>query len=396
MTDFDALSNDQLLSALDSLVASERRLLARVIGMLIEVEDRRLHLELAYPSMFAFCTSKLRLSEGEAYRRLLAARLARRFPEIIELIESGAIHLTALEILRDHLTEENRHDLLAAASHKTKAQVQALLAACAPKADAPSKIRKLPAPQPPLNLEPSVPPPAPRPEQKPRLEPLSPGRYKVQFTASEDLKRKLERAKDLLSHANPTRDLAVIVERAVDLLLGELEKTRRGKAKRARRRTPRRPGGSNGRAARATRREVFERDGDQCTYVGPDGKRCEATAFLELDHVDSRALGGGDESHNLRVRCRAHNRLWAEQTFGKQHVARSIHLRQRKCAPKNERFDDAAESQKWDKLLGALTHSGFAAKQAKIALERIRRGDGPVAWSSSIEELLRAALQSLT
>ena len=155
-----------------------------------------------------------------------------------------------------------------------------------------------------------------------------------------------------------------------------------------------------GRASRATQREVFERDGERCTCVGPDGKRCDATAFLELDHIDSRALGGGDDSPNLRVRCRAHNRLWAEQTFGKEHVERRIHFRQQKSILHDERFrpteDDAAEAEKWDKLLGALTHSGFAPKQARRALALLRGGDGPVSWSSPVDELLRAALQVLT
>ena len=153
-------------------------------------------------------------------------------------------------------------------------------------------------------------------------------------------------------------------------------------------------------APRARPGEVFQRDGDRCTYVGPDGNRCEATAFLELDHIDSRALGGGDDSQNLRVRCRAYNRLWAEQTFGKDHVERRIHLRQRKSMPRKERFipteDDAREVEKWDKLLGALTHSGFAPQQAQRALALLRGGAGPVSWSSPVDELLRAALQVLT
>src|SRR5690242_13501626 len=39
-----------------------------------------------------------------------------------------------------------------------------------------------------------------------------------------ELKGKLERATDLMSHANPKRELAVVLERALDLLLTKLEK----------------------------------------------------------------------------------------------------------------------------------------------------------------------------
>ena len=126
--DPSTLSNEELLSTLDSLSACERKLVARVVWMLMEIEDRRLHLELAYSSMFSFCTSKLQMSAGEAYRRIVAARLARRFPEIIGLLEGGAIHISALELLRDHLTDKNHQELLSAASGKTKSEIEALLA----------------------------------------------------------------------------------------------------------------------------------------------------------------------------------------------------------------------------------------------------------------------------
>ncbi len=81
---------------------------------------------------------------------------------------------------------------------------------------------------------------------------------------------------------------------------------------------------------REVRRQVFERDGERCSYVDAEGNRCPASGFLELDHVHPKALGGTDDAANLRVRCRAHNRHYAEQVFGRQHVAARIHLRQRK------------------------------------------------------------------
>ena len=43
-----------------------------------------------------------------------------------------------------------------------------------------------------------------------------------------------------------------------------------------------------------------------------------------------RALGGPHDAENLRVLCRAHNRLHAEEVFSSERVARRIHLRQRK------------------------------------------------------------------
>jgi hypothetical protein len=50
----------------------------------------------------------------------------------------------------------------------------------------------------------------------PSLEPLSPGRYRLQLTLSAQQKEKLELARDLMSHANPSGELSIVLERALD------------------------------------------------------------------------------------------------------------------------------------------------------------------------------------
>jgi hypothetical protein len=59
------LTDNELLERVTTVLASERAGLARLIGYLAEVEDRRLHLFAADSSMFDFCTRRLALSEGE-------------------------------------------------------------------------------------------------------------------------------------------------------------------------------------------------------------------------------------------------------------------------------------------------------------------------------------------
>jgi len=93
------------------------------------------------------------------------------------------------------------------------------------------------------------------------------------------------------------------------------------------------------------------------------------------DHVESRALGGGDETSNLRVRCRAHNRLHAEQVFGSEHVKRRIDERQRASRRRQERTAaggsragarrDAAEETTADLCIRGLTNMDFAAAKAR-------------------------------
>jgi hypothetical protein len=343
------------------------------------------------------------MSEGEAFRRITAARLLRRFPVVYELVESGSVHLSALSLLRDHLTDENHFELLREASGKTKRELEALLGARFPKSDAPSRIRKLPPPRAPQWDAGHVqtPPLSPLPASKPvkPVEPLCAARYKIQFTADAGLKEKLERAQNLLSHSNPSGDLAVLVERAVDLLLAILEKKKLGKTDR-----PRRAASQAKRAAavtRSVRRAVFARDGMQCSFQDASGRRCQARALLELDHIQAQALGGCGEAGNVRVLCRAHNRLHAEETFGKQHIKNKIHFRQKKyqlkTAEQRSQVDnDPLPEVAQDKLLSALTNLGFRASETRGALRQIGQGKSRLSPSAPMTGLLREALQLLT
>lgn len=84
-----ALGNAELLEHVTVQLGCERRALVDVIAAIGEIENRRLHLEAACESMFAYCQRRLGMSEGEAYRRLCVARLARRFPRILTESSEG-------------------------------------------------------------------------------------------------------------------------------------------------------------------------------------------------------------------------------------------------------------------------------------------------------------------
>jgi len=165
----------------------------------------------------------------------------------------------------------------------------------------------------------------------------------VQFTASAALKEKLDRARDLMWHRNPSGDLALVVERAMEVLLEQLMKERFGTAKR-----PRQAGHANtGRVTQATRRTVLERDGLQCSWVDTTGRRCESSAWLEFDHRRPRAKGGGSKPDNIRLLCRAHNQLAAEHEYGRGRIESAI-ARRRAAPVGDERPDPGASSTQRD------------------------------------------------
>jgi 5-methylcytosine-specific restriction endonuclease McrA len=330
--------------------------MADLVALLAEVDSRRLYLGQGYPSLFGWCTGALRLSEPAAYSRITAARVARRYPLIFTQLADGDVTLTSVTLLAGHLTDENHEALLEAARHKSKREVERLIASLVPQPDIASSLRKLPSSSsvetahlgdaaPPSAAADSTcvpaaeapacqqpPPPAQQsmpaaPDErtharratvaaaKPRavVAPLTPNRYLLRITLSAEARARLDRARDLLRHAVPSGDPAVIVDRALTALIDQLEKSRlaatlrpqtRPRATTTRRQVP-----------AAVRRAVWARDDGRCAFIGADG-RCGETGWLEFHHVVPFARGGPTTAANLELRCRAHNAYEAERDLG--------------------------------------------------------------------------------
>src|SRR5438093_7100665 len=142
------LPDPVLLRALASLLAQERPLTALLLAHLAEVDARKLYLPAGYPSMFAYCVHELHLSEDAAYKRIQAARAARRFPVLFEAVADGRLHLTAVGLLAPYLTPENAAELLAAAAHRTKSEIEELLARRFPRSETLGLVAALPSSSP--------------------------------------------------------------------------------------------------------------------------------------------------------------------------------------------------------------------------------------------------------
>ncbi len=144
------LSDRALLRDLAALVAQDRATTARLLAHIAECDARRLYLPAAYPSMFAYCVHELRLSEDAAYKRIQAARVARQFPGIFEAVADGRLHLTAVGLLAPYLTPENAGELLAAAAHRTKSEIEELVARRFPRSETFGLVAALPSSSPQL------------------------------------------------------------------------------------------------------------------------------------------------------------------------------------------------------------------------------------------------------
>jgi hypothetical protein len=332
------LSNDQVVTLLYTLLGQERRRMARVVGLLGEVEERRIHLELACSSMYDFATRKLGLSEGEATRRIRTARLSRRFPQILEALGSGAVTMTNVLLVERILSSENVERILSEITRKPKLEVHKVIARWAPRPDiVASMTASAGAADPSTRAPPSPETFAGGAPARHTIMPRSPGRHEVQFMASDELRAKIEQAQDLLRHRIPNGDLAAVVERAFDVLVWHLRLEKFGRTDRPQR-TPRQSA-DPGHVSNEVKREVASRDEERCAFVGTNGERCPARGFLEFDHVHPRALGGDGSAENVRLLCRAHNALAAERVFGRERVDRRLqhHPRQQRYASPEER-----------------------------------------------------------
>ncbi len=322
------LGKRQLLRGFSKVVSDDRANTARMLAYVGEIDRRRLYLEDAYPSMFAMCTKHFGMSEAIAAKRIRAGRAACRFPLILEMIRRGELHLSGVHQLAGHLTESNHAEVLHRAKHQSMREIEALVAEISPQVDRETVLRELVAETGCVGdagedgasgtIESG---PMPASSVKSLTIPLSPRRYRLHVTIGQTAKDSLEELRGLLSHQIPDGDPALVVEKALALLLAETKKRRaaltkkaRAKARKATKRTRVIPA--------HVRRAVFARDEGRCAFVDKRGRRCGSTWQVELHHCVPYGRDGPHTVDNVQLRCRAHNQFEAELEFGKAFMAK--------------------------------------------------------------------------
>jgi 5-methylcytosine-specific restriction endonuclease McrA len=333
-----------LIAQIEELRCSEREASVDFLHHLNEVERRSLHLRLGYPSLFAYCTGHLRYSESDAARRVQVARCLGRFPAVGPLLQTGEINLMTLGLVANLLTDATVDQWLARIRGKSQREVEAIAATVRPPVTLRDRARlvhvAVPTPHP-LPLAPASPPPAgsPAPEAPaPLLAPHPPAaaspahsrtggepqrtpvatqpRVYIQFLADQSFMAKYRTATELLSNRLPRLTFeAVFVALIEDFIRRHEPAARHQRRELAAARAPH----TRDRAPipARTRDAVFARDGGRCTFVGSDGKRCDAAIHLHVDHIKPVARGGSNDLANLRLLCARHNQLQAERLLGR-------------------------------------------------------------------------------
>lgn len=360
------------------LCTKERTALLAIADHLGEIEERRLHLEWGFGSMWEYCERELKLTDAVRYQRITLSRLLRNKPYVRQYIVTGQLGACAACALMDVVEAKDFDEVLQKALGMSKRQLQDFLAtrrpgkvptrdvirrvaagtaivppiaiSVTPTAPSPAVASPLPAavvtarnasvttvvPQSPAaQATSSTAAPAPLPTDaktatlsQPQADAsLKAKTHRVSFLATEETAAKLARAKELADGA----ELDDVVAKALDLYLAKhdpRERAARREARAERKSPAHQPNGASAlipakahreprRPSAALRDAVRLADGERCAYVAPDGTRCGATRHLQNDHVRPFALGGSSsDPANQRTLCRSHNLMLARRTFG--------------------------------------------------------------------------------
>ena len=430
------LSPEAALRSLAAIDLEEKSRVAEGVALIAVIDHRRDYLAAGHPSMWDYCVRRLHMSEDKALRRIQVARAALKYPELFECLADGRLSVSSASELAPILQPATAAGLIQAAAYRSRQEIRQLVSAAgrpataepalalsadvqdASESHAPAHVNlhvgtsEPLAAEAPNRAETVVPA---RTERRGRIVSRSDGGHEVRVALTEAEYQALRRAQDLLGHAVPSGDPALVYARAMEHYVAHLEKQRLGcgsgrEADTAAGTMPRGRG-----IPKAVRRAVWERDGGRCTFTSEDGHRCTATGRLEFDHIVPLAKGGRTSAENLRVLCRAHNQYEAERSFGKQHVVTkrelarlartrtrtAKHAEMERAAARNvqarttestaEPVRDAAAQARLVDLIGALSGLGFRKDEASWGAALADEMPG-----ASLETCLKAALAALT
>ena len=257
---FESKSDANLLKEVLLSVKTERQGTLIVLEYLAEIDLRQLWLREGYASLFDFCVRYLHYSEGEASRRIQAARCVSKVPRVKALLKDCLVSLSGISLIAPYLTLDNADTLLPLIENKTTREIQNVLYETFPESKPLQKFLKL--------------------------------------ALDDELEALLQDAQTALSE----KDLGVVLKQALKKLL----KPTRPKSSWPKKHTRYVP--------LALQREV--RKTPVCSYSSASGVQCNQTAHLHVDHIRPYAKGGSSwDASNLRILCRAHNLYLAKKDF---------------------------------------------------------------------------------
>jgi len=278
------LENTKLNEKVKSLAVQERKLTQVILEHIAEVDRRRLFLDMAYPSLFDYLTKEIGYSSGAAQRRIDAARLIQKIPEVSEQINTGVINLAQISRLQGACRQIKKEsgkavdiviqkDLLQKLENQSTEKTELILAQ-------EFQIKLKTNEKKHIQRDESV---------------------RIELTFSKEEMALIKSAQALLSHKTGGTLKATFLEMA-----NKIVKTSTATV------AVKNPSMTRVPATLKTvtprlKKEILNRD-QVCQFKDEkSGKICASNYFLEIDHIRPKFAKGGNEPENLRVLCKNHN-----------------------------------------------------------------------------------------
>ncbi len=306
------LNNLDLDTKIKTLIQDERNILHEILEHIREADRRRLYLDFAFPSLFAYLTEGCRYSAGAAQRRIDAARLMNTIPGVGVKIENGELNLAQVTLLQKSLREkekisgsklllEDKKAIVADLLDKNVLESQLLI----------SKALDLPI------------------QQLTKQKYQKDESIRLELTFNKEQWKKIIRMRELLSTSVHSGSWQEVFEYLAEKVIKQKEKIS-GDANMKTEKDGRKTDYEDRKDITATvavktarkyissavKKEVLNRD-KTCRFRDErTGKVCGSSWNLQNDHIQPKWANGSNEPENLRLVCQRHNVLLYRRQAG--------------------------------------------------------------------------------
>lgn len=322
---------EKIIAHFALLVHKKRLLGVQIIEALLLISRHNVHLQLGYPTLFAFLTEKFHFSESEAYKKIQAMKLSQKYPQILKYLKVGSLNLSGVGLLSSTLLMENcpfkGSELIEKSLGQKKRSIEVMIKelwqqykdqrAAAPKlilqtpvpviatTESEKKNNTALLPQTEFKFMPN----ALTPQEEKKVERLLKN-CRLNVSLDDQQLSAWQEAKVHFSSKHP-KGLSdqVLVEELLAFYLKEKNKTQTRSYKIIKEKSS----PQNRYLSLSLKNSLHKRAQGKCQFKGPQGKRCLSTWNLQFDHQDPYSLGGGHTQQNLRLLCGNHHRYLSQE-----------------------------------------------------------------------------------
>lgn len=303
------MKQNPIVLELQKLVQTERKITAKIVGLIQTIDRMKIYLDYNHTSMFAFLTKEMGYTPASAQRRIDAARLTKELPEVNEALADGELNLSQVSMLVQNLRQKQKEQPHIKINKETKKFLLEKIKSTSTKPVDLVETQKILANSLDLNIK--------EHDKKTFQKDDS---VRVEVTFSKEQFADLNRVKELISHQHPSLNMAELIEfltknyltkkdplQKIDKIRTSSKSTSVPVALMCQKSEPKR--GNQRYIPESYKTHIFQRD-QSCRFKDPvSDRQCESRFQLQIDHIKPLHRGGTNNIENLQLLCSVHNQL---------------------------------------------------------------------------------------